>query len=145
MNRAPFSGPACGAGLSACHGFTLIEVLATLMLLAIVLPTIMRGITLAQQAADSSRHRTEAAGLAQMELDQIVAAQSWQTGDQSGDFSPDWPNYTWKSTVVPWPGDTTGAGIDEIDLTVNWNWTGKQESVVLSTLAYPRSQSTSTQ
>jgi prepilin-type N-terminal cleavage/methylation domain-containing protein len=127
------------------RAFTLIEVLATLMLMAIILPTIMRGITLAQQAADSSRHRTEAAGLAQMELDQIIAAQTWQTGDQTGDFSPDWPNYTWKSAVAPWPGDSTGAGIDEIDLTVNWNANGKQQSVVLSTLAYPRTASTSTQ
>jgi len=43
-------------------GFTLVEVLATIMLLAIVLPVAMRGVTISTQTASTARRRTEAAG-----------------------------------------------------------------------------------
>jgi prepilin-type N-terminal cleavage/methylation domain-containing protein len=122
------------------RGFTLIEVLATLMLMAIVLPSVMKGITLAGAAADMARHRTEAAGLAQSQMAQILAAQTWENGDQSGDFAPDWPDYHWQSTVVPWTGDSTGAGLQQIDLTVTWTSRSKQNSVTLTALAYQRTQ-----
>jgi len=132
------------------RGFTLIEVLCALILMAIVLPTMLRGISLLDRAADLARHRTEAAGLAQTELATIVSSNSWSTGNQTGDFSPDWPGYTWSSSVAPWSGDTEGAGIQEIDLTVNWTWHNQPESVVLSTLVYEgrlpsNQQSSSTQ
>jgi general secretion pathway protein I len=120
------------------RGFTLIEVLAALMLIAIVIPAVMQGITVAQHAGDSARRRTEAAGLAQTQLATILAMESWQTGSLSGDFSPDFPNYQWKAQVAAWPGDTTGAGLQEIDLTVSWMLGGRENTVVLSTLAYPR-------
>jgi prepilin-type N-terminal cleavage/methylation domain-containing protein len=124
------------------RGFTLIEVLSTLLLMAIVIPVIMRGITYAQKAADSGRHRAEAAGLAQMEMATILATTSWQTsGSQSGDFSPDFPEYKWESQAAPWPGDTVGAGLDEIDLTVSWGSGNQHQSITLCTLAYPRNAS----
>jgi general secretion pathway protein I len=126
---------------SSSGGFTLIEVLATLLLMAIVLPIVMRGITMATQAADASRHRTEAAGLAQSEMAQILASQSWQNGNQSGDFGTDWPQYTWDSSVTPWAGDTSGAGLQQIDVSVYWSINSKKNSVTLSSLAYPRTQS----
>ena len=124
------------------RGFTLIEVLAALMLIAIVIPAVEQGITIAQRAGDESRHRTEAAGLAQSEMAMILATSSWQTGNQSGDFSPDWPGYTWTSQVAAWPGDTVGAGLSEIDLTVNWSSGGKQNHIILNSLAYTRNTAT---
>jgi general secretion pathway protein I len=133
-----------GEGEMRRRGFTLIEVLAAVMLMALVLPAVMRGISMADKAADDARHRTEAAGLAQTELAEIVATQSWQTGDQTGDFSPDWPAYSWKSAVAPWVGDTSGAGIQQIDLTVTWTSRGQVQSLNLTTLAYPRAAQTST-
>jgi general secretion pathway protein I len=117
-------------------GFTLIEVLATLLLIAIVLPAVMRGMTLATEAGSAARWRTDAAGLAQSKLAEIVATDQWQQGNLSGDFSPDWPNYQWQATVQSWPGDTSGAGIQQIDLTITWTERNRPESLTLSTLAY---------
>lgn len=122
------------------RAFTLVEVLATLMLMAIVLPSVMKGITLATAAADMARHRTEAAGLAQSELAQILASQSWTNGEQTGTFAPDWPDYSWSTTVGSWAGDSTGAGLQEIDLKVTWTSHSRQESITLSALAYQRTQ-----
>jgi len=126
------------------RGFTLAEVLAALLLMSIVLPSIMYGVTLAGKVADQSRRRTEAAGLAQMEMATILANQTWQNGNQSGDFGTDWPDYSWTANAAAWPGDTEDAGIDEIDLTVTWTVGGKKNSVVLCSLAYPRGTSSAT-
>jgi prepilin-type N-terminal cleavage/methylation domain-containing protein len=120
------------------RAFTLIEVLATLMLMAIVLPSVMKGISMATAAADSARHRTEAAGLAQSQMAQILASQSWSNGNQSGTFAPDWPDYSWESSVTSWPSDSTGAGLQEIDLKVSWSVNSRPQSITLSALAYQR-------
>jgi prepilin-type N-terminal cleavage/methylation domain-containing protein len=125
---------------TACPGFTFIEVLCALLVMAIVIPAIVRGVTLSLTAANLARHRTEASGLAQTELSNILASESWQNGNGSGDFAPDSPGYTWKSAVAAWPGDTSGAGLDEIDVTVTWTDRGRPQSVTLSSLAYPRNQ-----
>jgi prepilin-type N-terminal cleavage/methylation domain-containing protein len=126
------------------RGFTLIEVLVTLLLIGIVLPAIMHGVTLAMAAGDSARHRNEATELASSQLAQIVAGSQWVNATSlSGDFSPDWPGYQWTATVQPWDQDTSGMGINQIDLTVTWQERGQQQSLTLTTLAYPRGQSTS--
>jgi len=132
MNRRPIQ--------TRQRGFTLIEVLAALLLMAIVLPSVMKGISVATQAASSARHRTEAAGLAQAQLAEIVASQQWQNGNLSGDFGAQWPGYSWKATVAAWPLDNTDLNIDELDLEVSWIDRNQPNSVTMSTLVYARTQ-----
>jgi general secretion pathway protein I len=122
-------------------GFTLIEVLVTLLLIGIVLPAMMHGITLAMAAGDGALHRNDAAQLAKSQLAQLVAGTQWSnTTNLSGDFSPNWPGYQWKATVQPWDQDTSGMGIQQIDLTVSWQERGRAETLTVSTLAYQRGQ-----
>jgi prepilin-type N-terminal cleavage/methylation domain-containing protein len=121
-------------------GFTLIEILVTLLLMALVLPPVMRGISAAAGAGSAARHRTEGAGLASSQLATVVAGGLWHTTNLSGDFSPDWPNYHWQATVTPWGADTSGMGLQQIDLAVTWQERGRQQSLKLSTLAYTRGQ-----
>src|SRR4051794_38319604 len=54
-------------------GFTLIEVLATLVLLGIILPAAMRGVSIGLAMASHARHVTEAAQLAEAKLNELVA------------------------------------------------------------------------
>jgi len=115
-------------------GFTLIEVLAALLLIAIVLPVVMQGLSLASAAAGSARRRTEAAGLAESKLNELVATGSWQTGNVSGDFAPDWPEYRWEAALSTYSSDSSGQSLEEIDLRVMWTQRGREESVALSTL-----------
>jgi prepilin-type N-terminal cleavage/methylation domain-containing protein len=122
------------------RGFTLVEVLVTLMLLAITLPAIMGGISLSTKIGGQTVHRTEAAGLAQSKMAEIISTEEWSSGNLSGDFGADWPNYHWEAQVQSWPQDTTSAGIQQIDLNVYWSDAGRQQSVTLTTLAYARSQ-----
>jgi prepilin-type N-terminal cleavage/methylation domain-containing protein len=123
------------------NGFTLIEVLVTLLLIGIVLPAIMHGVTLAMAAGDAARHRNEATELAKSQLAQIIAGSQWVNSTSlAGNFAPDWPGYQWTATAEPWDQDTSGMGIEQIDLTVTWQEHGQRQSLKLSTLAYPRGQ-----
>ncbi|HSU68524.1 MAG TPA: prepilin-type N-terminal cleavage/methylation domain-containing protein [Tepidisphaeraceae bacterium] len=122
------------------RGFTLIEVLATLLLMAIVIPSLMKGINMAMGTASAAQRRTEAAGLAESKLNEILATQQWQTGQLSGDFGPDWPDYRWQATLNTWNQDNTNAGLQQLDLQVLYTYRNRPESVTLSTLTYVRAQ-----
>lgn len=117
------------------RGFTLIEVLATLLLMAIVLPAVMRGLTLATSAGSMAKWRTQAAGLGQSKLAELIATDQWEQSGMSGDFSPDHPEFHWQMTVQPWVNDTSGLGTQQIDLTITWTERGRPQSLTLSTLA----------
>ena len=122
------------------RGFTLIEVMATLLILGIVMPPVIGGITLATRAASIAKHHNEASQLAQDKLSEILIGNEWQNGSESGDFGSDWPGYRWASSVSNWAQDTTGAGLQQIDLTVTWTEQGREQTVTLSTIAYLRVQ-----
>lgn len=114
------------------------------MLMAIVLPAIQRGISVATANASSSRMRTEAAGLAESKLNELLATGEWQNGQTSGNFAPDWPDYQWSSTVSSWQYDTTNAGLQELDVEVTYRFRNRDQSVKVSTLAYVRADNTGT-
>jgi type II secretion system protein I len=107
-----------------------VEVLAALVLLAIVLPVAMRGISLAVRAADDARNRTVAACLAETTLNQIVINGGWRDGDLTGDYGQEWPDYRWSSEVADWEENN----LRRIDVRVEWPAGNRSRSVTLSTL-----------
>jgi type II secretion system protein I len=113
------------------RAFTLVEVLAALVLVAIILPVAMRGISLATAAAGEARRRVEAAVLAEARLIDLVATGEWEGANLSGDFSPDWPGYRWKAEVSDWDDPL----LRQVSVTVEWTSAGRQRAVTLSTLA----------
>jgi len=111
-------------------GFTLIEVLATMVLLALVLPAVMRGATIAMSAASSARHRTDAATLAQAKLNELVALGQWNAS-QTGDFSPQHSEYRWSVQSA-----SRDYGVYDVAITVTWSESGAERKFALATLAY---------
>ena len=122
-----------GANRKLPRGFTLIEVLAAVVLVAIVMPVVMRGISLATSAAGISRQRTEAATLASMKLHELVATGQWQNGSTSGDFAGEFPDYQWSAQIADW----TDPDLEQLDVKVMWTARGRQQSITVSTLIYP--------
>ena len=120
--------------------FTLVEVLATLMLVTIVLPTVMRGIFLATSTASSTVLRTEAASIAESKLSEIVAGGQWQNGNLTGDIQTDRTTYHWAVSVQVWPQDNTTQNLQQLDLQVTWPFRNQTDSLTLTTLAYARGQ-----
>lgn len=117
--------------MTSRRGFTLIEVLATLILMGIVLPVAMRGVSVALAAASRAKHLSIASGLAEQKLNQLIVENAWSSSQTSGDFTPDHPDYTWTCQSA-----TRDYGVSEIELRVNWIERGQQRSFVVSTLAY---------
>ena len=113
------------------RGFTLIEVLATLLLLGIVLPVAMRGVSMSLAAASRARNMAEAASLADTKLNELVATQMWSTSGDSGDFGEQFPGYTWSSQATPFD-----YGMTQIDLRVSWVERGREAFLDVSTLVY---------
>jgi len=116
--------------------FTLVETLATLALVAIILPVAMRGISLATAAASQAKRQTEAASLAEAKLNELLTTNAWQSSELSGDFGQDWPGYRWTAAVQSWLGTT----VQQVAVTVKWTALGKSRSVTLTTLVYTGSE-----
>ena len=117
-------------------GFTLIEVLATMVLLAIVLPATMRAASIALAAASSARHVTEATALGEAKLNELVALNEWSQ-NTGGDFGADNPAYRWSIENV-----AREYGVYDVRISVTWSESGKERKLMLSTLAYSSTGST---
>jgi Tfp pilus assembly protein PilE len=115
-----------------CGGFTFIELLATVVFLGIIMPVAMQSIGLCTRLGGNARRQIEAASLARMKLTELTCTDDWQSGEKSGDFGEDWPNYRWKAVVSSW----TDSVVSQLDLTVTWQAQGREHSVTLSTLVY---------
>lgn len=112
------------------RGFTLIEVLATLVLLAIVLPVAMRGLSVALASASHAKRTAEAASLAEMKLNELLTSTVAVTNNMSGDFSPDHPDYRWTFQYAEREYSTY-----EVLLQVTWNERGQERTYNLGTIA----------
>lgn len=114
------------------RGFTLIEVLAALVLIGVVLPVAMRGISLSLMAASKARHTGEGIELARHKLAELALSPDVSTYIGTGDFGADWPDYKWTSAYV-----SRDYGVNELTVTVTWKARGQDESLALTTLTFP--------
>jgi len=114
------------------RGFTFAELLATVVLIAIIMPVAMRTVALCTRLGGLSRKETEAASLARAKLTELIASEDWQSGGQRGDFGSDWPGYQWSTDISSW----TDSLVSEVRLTVKWQSQGLDRQITLATLAY---------
>lgn len=125
------------AANSRLGGFTFVELLATVVLLAIIMPVAMQSIGLCTRVAGLSRRQVEAASLARAKLTELTVTHDWENGTQRGDFGTDWPGYEWTAAVTNW----TDSAVRQLELTVSWRSMGKRRELTLSTLVYPQEES----
>jgi prepilin-type N-terminal cleavage/methylation domain-containing protein len=114
------------------RGFTLVEVLASLAIFAIIVPFAMRGATLASRAGSLARHQAEAATLGETELGELVATGNYATVGGQGNFGADFPQYQWSLQSNP----RSDVDVTELLLTVTWQERGQERSLKLSTMVY---------
>ena len=111
--------------------FTLAEVLAALLFLAIVIPTAVEVLHVASLAGEVAARKSEAARVADRILNESVVTTNWSSGIQSGTVAEGILNFRWKLTTASWPQDS----MQMLTAEVTYSAQGKDYSVRLSTLA----------
>ena len=114
----------------AKFGFTFVEVLAALVFLAILIPAVVEGITIANQVSVVSERSATACELAENKLNELTVQDAWATASGSGDFGKDWPGYRWEVAQSTWETDS----LTQLTLYVYYTVQGRERSVRLTTL-----------
>jgi type II secretion system protein I len=127
-------------------GFTLIEMMVAVVLLAVGITAMMRAVNSSTMASAQARDQVLAATLAQQVMNELiqngVENGGVTEGSDSGDFGTEYPGYHYETTVEQSPDVT---GLDQITVTVLWPSGGPQERHYdLATLYLPPSTETTT-
>lgn len=80
-------------------GFTLLEVMIALAILAITLVTVFQSQSQSISMAGNARFLTTASLLAQSKMAEMEAIGMKNIKSEAGDFGRDFPDYTWRMTV----------------------------------------------
>jgi len=96
------------------NGFTLMEVMIAMAILAIALVAIFQLQSQSISMSTDSRFMTTAALLAQSKMVEVEAVSTLTNHKEDGDFGPDYPQYTWRLEV----GDTQLQQFKKIEVTV---------------------------
>jgi Tfp pilus assembly protein PilV len=119
-------------------GFTLVEVLAALLFLAIVIPTAVEALHIATLSGEVAARKSAAARVADRVLNESLVMTNWSSGAQSGTVSEGAVQFNWTMTSQTWPQDT----MQLLTVEVKYPAQGKTYSVKLSTLADPETLTT---
>jgi general secretion pathway protein I len=112
------------AGLETCGtgraGFSLIEVMVAIVILAIALTGLTQGITTALGSSKESELQTTAALFAAGQIELLRAQTDWIDGTEQGDCGATLALYRWRQTISPTDID----GLHQIDVVVENAQTG---------------------
>jgi prepilin-type N-terminal cleavage/methylation domain-containing protein len=123
-------------------GFTLAEVLAALLLLAIVIPVALQGLRIASKAGEVGQRKMIAARIGNKELNELKVMGQLQNTGQSGVVQDHGISYRWTVKNQSWTEDPLSQMI-LATLTVTFPVQGKNYDVQLSTLVAPVQQAAS--
>jgi prepilin-type N-terminal cleavage/methylation domain-containing protein len=116
--------------------FTLAEVLAAMLLLAIVIPAAVEALHVSSLAGEVAARKGAAARIADRILNESIVLTNWNNGVQSGTTQEGVLDFHWKLTSQVWPQDA----MQLLTAEVTYQAQGKDYSVKLSTLANPQAQ-----
>src|ERR1035441_8698408 len=111
--------------------FTLAEVLAELLFLAIVIPAAVEALHVASLAGEVAARKGAAARVADRILNESLVMTNWSGGMQNGTVTEGILDFKWKLTSQNWPADS----MELLTAEVTYSAQGKEYSVKLSTLA----------
>jgi type II secretory pathway pseudopilin PulG len=114
-----------------CAAFTLAEVMAALLFLAIVIPVAVEAIHTASLAGEVAARKSAAVRVADRVLNESLVMTNWNNGMRSGTSTQGGLKFDWKLSSQSWPEDTMQMVTAEVTFLAQ----GKPYSVKLSTLA----------
>lgn len=111
-------------------GFTLAEVLAALVFMAIVIPVAVDGISMANRAGVVAERKAIATRLGESMLNELIVTGDWETAGQGGSFADAPDGYAWTLDNQAWDQDNMRA----VTIVVTYPVRGQDYTVRLTTL-----------
>jgi type II secretory pathway pseudopilin PulG len=111
--------------------FTMAEVLAALVFIAIVIPVAVQGLHIASRAGSVSERKALGARLAENKLNELVVTGQWQSAAQKGTIQEGLQTYSWNLQSEPWTED---GAMRLVTVHVNVPVQGQDYDVHVSTL-----------
>jgi type II secretory pathway pseudopilin PulG len=121
------------AASRARRAFTLVEVLAALMFMAIVIPVAVQGLQIASRAGEVGERKFTAARIADRVLNELVATGQWQRASQNGVAREGLREYRWTVRLEPW----NQSALRLMTVQVFYLVQGQEYQVRLSTIVDP--------
>jgi type II secretory pathway pseudopilin PulG len=122
-------------------GFTLAEVLAALLFMAILIPVTMHGVGVASRAGILGQRKAAAMRIAERVLDEQILSGQMATATPYGSLIEGDTNYSWTMKIDPWPEDIT-IMMNVATVRVEFSVQGAIFDVAVSTLYDPAVTST---
>ncbi len=120
------------------RAFTLVEVLAALLLMAIIIPVATEGMAVASRAGVTGQRKSTAMRIAESVLNELIVQGEAQQGTASGNRVEGEINYPWTMKSETWSEDA----MLHMTVTVTFTVQGSNYDVSASTLIAPASTST---
>jgi len=115
-------------------GFTLAEVLAALLFMAIVIPVALEGMHVASRIGTVSERKSEAARVAQRMLAETLLTTNWNQAVQGGTVTEGQRQFDWTIHSDPWNQDPNQNVMRQLTVEVKFTAQNQQYSVRMSTL-----------
>ena len=125
----------------ALGGFTLVEVLAALLFMAILVPVTMQAVRIASRAGQVGERKVVAARVAERVLNEMLATGGVRQNSGSGRIEERHRIYDWTMRSEPWREDQMSL----VTVTVKYEVQGQEYDVTLATLFDSTQLATTTQ
>jgi len=114
--------------------FTLAEVLAALVFMAILIPVALEGLSIATRAGEVAARKSEAALVAERILNENIVTTNWNKTIQNGSLRQGARDFRWTLRNDPWTQDPNQNIMRVLSVEVLYAAQGRDYSVRLSTL-----------
>ncbi len=122
-------------GVRSQSAFTLAEVMAALVFMAIVIPVALEGLSIASRAGEVAARKSEAALVAERVINEHLVTTNWMQNMQSGTIRQGLREFQWTLHNDPWTVDPNATDMRQVTVDVTFLAQGRDYAVHLSTLA----------
>ncbi len=131
-------------GRGARRGFTLVEVLASLLLMAIVVPVAMEGMSIASRAGLMGQRKAAAMRVAERVMNELMLTGQLDQNSMSGSVDEGDTSYPWTMQSETWPEDAMTVMTVKVTFTVQGNTYDVSASTLFDPLATTAGVTTTT-
>ena len=119
---------------SGVAAFTLAEVLAALVFMAILIPVALEGLSVASRAGEVATRKAEAALIADRILNENIVTTNWNQSGQGGVVRQGIQDFKWTLKNEPWQQDPTLTTLRLLSVEVTYTGQGREYIYKMSTL-----------